>query len=797
MNLDRLAIDESKRDFIYDTDDDDDLIDITKEVFASLESITNNKVVKSPYFELLEGTRALEVLNPKLDTGLIELTREELTFDCSKPQEVNVIINIQTKLLSNLINWLESDSLPVTVLSCRYVQTLLVNYLNHENSGLGKFSFYNSRLSPVDHLKDDLNYQLIHRVLKTFIMGLCKFIGFTIYLSRTVLYEEEDLNTKSMNLNFFDDISPGYFIEEINDCIEWILSNDEIVEADTLITQLKIVANLVKFENTFKITQRTSFMENDSQTSSFGFDFCLDAINQITKLQTIKFDDSVIPTGSFSKFIQIDLENKSIPAELTNINLETTWDCLTNIFKTIHKFTNQANSIKSINQLYDFLQYNVKFPIDNVSVFARGFFQLYFIRDDKSIFGSNNVNLPNLVVDWIENVIGKNTIMLGKIENNLSQIKDSAKAEIIKVHNANTTDLESGMYHYLTTFASNPCRLQQLLSKGLILWDTLQVGWESFEYEMYKGFGVGDEFATGELSISVTSYVYFGKLQMMLELLLNGISLDLYKPFEMYLIYWYADYLILNIIEHLENRVSQILLGKINHLETNIPKKIKKLKAGSKKEQLKELNLYNQQVIIPQLTATLNFNQDYLIKSLKALRNLTQCQLKYLSVLSKLQIIDYTKGPINNLTSMENLYHLRMKPWSSIGVPMFPTFEQYQSALTTNTIPGTNNKVTLMKCLELLASAKNNLVVVEKEYNQLIDYIKRDTKNNFLPDSSIITWYEELISSMGQINDNISQISKIISLNKNDLDLKNKYKISITKGCHKYFPNISIISCTV
>ena len=150
-----------------------------------------------------------------------------------------------------------------------------------------------------------------------------------------------------------------------------------------------------------------------------------------------------------------------------------------------------------------------------------------------------------------------------------------SKQKLLKVHNANLNDLESGMYHYLTTFASNPCRLQQLLSKGLVLWDTLQVGWESFEYEMHKTYGVGDEFATGELSISVTSYVYFGKMQLMLELLLNGLSLDLYKPFEMYLIYWYADYLILNIIEHLENRVSQILLGKINHLETNIPKKSK------------------------------------------------------------------------------------------------------------------------------------------------------------------------------------------------------------------------------
>lgn len=94
--------------------------------------------------------------------------------------------------------------------------------------------------------------------------------------------------------------------------------------------------------------------KNDIATSDSKFDFCLDAINQITKLQNVKFDDTVIPMGSFSKFIQVDLVNKSIPEKLTSIDLETTWDCLTNIFKTIHRFTNQANSIKSINQLYDF-----------------------------------------------------------------------------------------------------------------------------------------------------------------------------------------------------------------------------------------------------------------------------------------------------------------------------------------------------------------------------------------------------------------------------------------------------------
>ncbi|EMG50411.1 MAK10 N-alpha-acetyltransferase 35 [Candida maltosa Xu316] len=789
LSLDKLKI--SNGDSI-DYREDDELIDITDDIFKSLSKITDNRVVKAAPFELLEGTRALEVLNPKLDTGLIELTEDELLFDCTKPQSIDVIINIQTKLLSNLVNWLESDSLPVTVLSCRYVQTLLVNYLKHNmSSKTGQVSFVDPRLPKVEYDTGKLDYLLVHKVLKTFIMGLCKFIGFTINLSRIVLYEEEDLTTKSMNLNFFNDFSSQFFIDEINDCIEWILSHDEITDADILITQLKVVSNLVNME--MSLIEKINFMEGDDNNNKPCFEFCVDAIEQVHKLEKYTYDESLIPFGAFSKFVQVDLENRNIPAELGHIDLETTWKHLSGIFSTIHKFANQASSIKTMNQLNDYLQYNIKYPIDKFSVFSRGAFQLFFIRDNKSIFGSTEVTLPTLMVDLIENVVGKNTIVLGNFENNLSQFKDNIKNEILTHYNTLLQDLESGVYHILTSYAANPCRSQQLLSKGLILWDTLQVSWESFEYEMHKNFNIGDEFASGDLSITVTSYIYYSKMQYMVDLLLNGVSLDIYKPFEMYLIYWYAEFLIVNVIEHLENRVTQIILGKINYLETSIPKKIKKLKAGAKKDQLKEVNRINQEVVIPQLTATLNFNQDYLIKSLQSLQTLIRCHANYLSVLSKLQIVDFTKGPANNLTSMENLYYLRMKPWSSIGIPTFPTFEQYESVLKSSTLPGQNNKLTLMKCLELLAKIKGELSGVETDYIKLVEYIKRDTRNNFLKDSLITQWYDELISTVGTLNENIANISKIISSNKDDLNLKDKYKLSIATSHHMYFPNISIV----
>lgn len=780
---------------IYDKDidyrEEDDLIDITKELFDSVLSITDNKVVKASQFELLEGTRALEVLNPRLDTGLIELSTEELKFDCSQPQPVNVVINIQTKLLSNLINWLENDSLPVTVLSCRYVQTILVNYLNCDTTTVGQFSFYDSRLPETDHDTNSLNYLMVHKVLKTFVMALSKFIGFTIYLSRTVLYEEEDLTTKSMNLNFFQELLPQFFIDEINDCIEWILSHETIVEANVLITQLKIVSNLVKLERSLSAsTLDIKFMQPGQNKPCY--EFCNDAIEQVKRLLNMEFDDSVIPKGSFSKFIQVDLENKNIPTELGHIDMKTTWSHLGGIFETVYKFANQANSIKTTNQLLDFLQYNVKYPIEKFSVFSRGIFQLFFIRDDKSIFGSSEITLPVLMINIIENLVGKNTIVLGNFENSLSQLKDSVKAEVLERYTLALQDLESGSYHILTSFASNPCRLQQIISKGLILWDTLQVSWESFEYELHKNFSIGDEFASGDLSITVTSYIYYSKMKFMVELLLHGIPLEIYKPFEMYLVYWYADYLIQNIIEHVQNRVSQIIMGKINYIETNIPKKIKKLKAGPKKEQLKQLNKHNQEVIIPQLTATLNFNQDYLIKSFQLLQTLIQCHSNYLAVLSKLQIIDFTKGPRNNLTSMESLYYLRMKPWSSIGIPNFPTFQQYQAKLKSSTLPGQSNKLTLMKVLELLANIKNNLKGIEVEYKGLLGYIERDRHDNFLKDSLVTRWYEELLLTIEQLNENISQVSKIISSNKDDLNLKGKYTLNITKSHHMYFPNFTI-----
>ncbi|CAK9685348.1 Mak10 subunit, NatC N(alpha)-terminal acetyltransferase family protein [Candida parapsilosis] len=759
---------------------DDDLFDITKDVFASAHQLKENKVVKSPLFELLDGTRALEVLNSRHDTGLIELKDDEIFFDCSMPQTATSIVNIQSKLLAQLVNWLEGHSLSETVLSCRYVQTMLENYFQDPDSISHKCAFSQPKLEPQTYTKDT-DYWLVHRVLKAFVKGLCKFIGFVINLAKTFLYEEEDLITRSHDLNYFSEVAPQVIIDEINDTYEWILSH-EIDHSDTIISHMKLVQYLNQLE-VETASQKIPFMGNNVPTESL-FSFCDEAINEINHIKQFKMYESSIPKGAFSKFIQVELGNTNVPVELASVSDTNYCEHLSGIFTVVKMYVNQAATIKSMNQLNDYLQFNIKYPIGKFSVFARGLFQLFFIRDDKSIFGSS-IDLPQLTIRIIENLVGPNTTLLKPLEHQLSQVKGSTTTEILTKYDSLVQDLDSAMYNNNCIYGANQCRVQQLISKSLVLWDTLQVEWEGFEVQMFQEFQVGDQINDNEPAIAITSFIYYQKIELMIELLLGGASLELYKPFELYLIYWYGDILLENLIQHLKMRIRRILLGKMDAIEEKLPKKIKKLKNGPKKDSLKEQLKYGQEVIIPQILSTIR-HQDYLVESFENLQRLINCFKGYFGILSKLKLLDFNKGPANRLTTMEHLYYLRMKPWSSIGVPQFPTYNIYRKALTT-TQPEGDNRANLIKCLSSLAKFKSDLMTVEKQIQKQLDYVTRQ-QNDFIKNSLIQQWYTQLAETSRDLGVAISDVGKIVSTNKDDLsNIPKQYRISMVPAKHKYF----------
>lgn len=764
--------------------DDQKYIDITEELFASVSRCPNkSNVVKSSYFDLLEGTRAIEALNTKLDTGLIELSAEDLSFDSASPQSIEEVIVIQNKLILMFLSWLNNSSLPVTVLSCRYVQTLLTNYMSNKSSTMSLFdmcSFVNPRLPKTDTpYVESPEYSLVHIVLKSFTIGLCRFIGLSLNIASNVLYEEEDLTTRNMNLDFLYNVSAEDTIHELKRAIHWIQCQD-FPQAKTLIHQLNLIIFLNKSESVLSLSMPVF----EKSASDLPIEFLNDAIDSIEYLEEQTYT-TALPPGSFSKFIQLDLDNKVIPLELYEIPQKDSWDNLKNIFSTLHSFVSKSYKLENCNRLINFLKFDIGADIANTNVLARGFFQLYLVRDDKSIFGSTKTNIGGLSIDFVENIIGVNSQVFNpsSFANLKPEVQTSADSKLQQL----MQDLEAAIYHNLTIPANNVCRQQQLTSKGLLVWDNLQVSWEAFEVEIFQLFRIGDELPNGDLGLSVSSYVYYTKLNLMIELLLNGFNLQLYKPFEYYLIYWYASYLYSLQVEHVQGRIIPILQAKINYIEKSFPKKIKKLKAGPKKEQLKVIHQHNTTVALPSLTQQLNYTTLFLVPTLQATSDLVESTRTYLLVLSSLGLIDFLSGPKNSVTSFEFLFKQRLKPWSSIGVPQLPEFQHFKSSLHFASIRSQtlNSKPLLKGILDKLLKSKETFQQILKDitHNELIQsqFFQNDNQ-------AMISWYNDLIKTGINLSIEIKNLIKSID----DKIPLHDYRIDISDGYHRYFPKVCL-----
>ena len=752
-------------------------------------------------FNLLEGTRALEMLNPNLDTGLITLLDEEIAFDSGRPQLIDSVIAVQNRLLHLLPSWLNNSSLPLTVLSCRYVQTLLENYAFFRDGSLSqRCSLVDRRLqgSQWQHhdtviSTDSLEYQLVHKVLKLFIIGLAKFVGITLDIAMNVLYEEEDITTRTAGLDFLGEISTVAVLDELNHTIEWILASDIESGADVLISQLKLVLRLNQLNSVFSLL--VPLFEESQKGITPSFDFLSDGTELVDKLSSIEYNQSC-PGGAFSRFIQLDRENKTIPVEVYEIAPVEAWKSIRSLFQSVQGFVVNSHKICNYNQLINFLRYDISTSAVDMNIIARGIFQLYVIRDDRTILGCPNITVSNYSIDNIENVVGKNTDLLYLDDSSLSSVKPELKHQLKDRLQQMLQDLESCVYHNVTVHASNVCRQQQLMSKSLVLWDTLQVSWESFEVECFQLCKIGNELPSGDLGMAVSSYVYFTKLQAMIDLALNGVNLELYKDFEIYLIYWYVAYLIQLIVEHLTGRIDLIIEGKIAYIEKTHPKKIKKFKAGPKKQQLKELQLYYQNKILPQLVQTRDYNRIFLTNSLVAMNNFLDAICVFLMIISNLGICDFRDGPKSSLTSMEDMFHFRMKPWSSIGVPSLPTYAQYINSFKALGLDEAPDK--FQSALSLIKVIKNKLHLSKSLYQSLLKDIVNDDRINsqFVQDDNlkVVYWYESIVKCIDSYSEEVEKFVEILESNKNDILQINShnYKLKIIKSHHRYFPRVTV-----
>lgn len=777
--------------------------DITETLWDSVRESLMTQVVHNQAFLLLEWTRALEVGNIKLDTGMLTVTPEEAAFNTELPRQPKEVIGLMHKLLRGYIAWLENHSLTVTVLSCRYVQNILESYYKESEQTFGqpeldRIVFKIPRLIENTEMdKSSQDYLLVNKVLRAFVLGLCKMIDSTINMARWVLNEAEDITSRNLDkdalfgigkeysedsrpfIDFFHAFDLDLIFEEIDDSIIWIKALKIPTEsANRIIAYL----NLIKQMNQLFSLMEINF-EIDCKQPKNDINFLEEGIENLSPLlqfdETIKEDDDNVPTGSFSRFVQTTINNSNIPLEL-----QLTQDVhskIVRMFRDIKHYIDSAFDIETTEQLSNFLRYDISHSINpEYSVLARGLFQMVLIREDRLVLGSKvtvdgTLVRPLMVRLLVESLVGspclifEPDIWVPGIQGKPDHIQ-SVRAQVLELLVPVIQEIGSVLYHDLSLAANNRCRQRQLTNRSIILWDAAQVQCEQFEVAMWDFAQIGDEIAdaNGEATVGLPllSWVYYCKICRMLDLGYMALELDIYDPsklFECEILWWYLGYLEGLVVDHLKGRIRLLIDTKIRFIEVVLPKRIKKLKAGAKKNDLRTQHQKAVANELPNLLELRRYHDEFLIPQHELMQQMCNIARDWcLYVMNEVKMAVPT-----GRTNMRLIYQLRMKAWTSIGVPEMPSYEQYVGSHRIRPTIGSIESQ-LAACSELAATIK----------------IEGHPKA-FLNTVEVSKWIAQIVESIATYGEHVKKLPQAAKSGQ-------PLRARLIPGKHRYFPQIEL-----
>ncbi|QLG72779.1 hypothetical protein HG535_0D04880 [Zygotorulaspora mrakii] len=731
----------------------DDLIDITETLKRMRLALQPDSIIKEPSFDLFEGTHSLEVNNKKLDTSLITLSQEETEYDCntahgeSQVEKLGFVTGIVDQLCRYLICWLNDyQLLPTTILSCRYLEYLLIESAN---------------IDDMVYLKTgDLLYD---QVLCSAIYGISYFAKFVERLMKNGgVCPEEDLNFNSMGLDFLSYVcEPSKINKSLKVSLEHLSAYGDT--ANHLVHLLKLIECLVCMEECLtkysagtahldKLMAEALYLQNKNDSETF-----------------------ILPLGCFSMGIQKRLSNQSPPKSL--VIPSKNYDGFI-VMATDLKLILSVNEAKTVMELMQFTKFFNK--ATQRHVISRAVFFAFIIRHDETVLGRYTFS---------------QFAQLHPLEFSLASTEISKKLpeEAVPV----LEDITNVLFDWYQNAAQNTSRYRQGYNRQLLLWDALQVQMENIELEFESKMMAdrANEPFSDDSMLPFTSWIFAMKVTAMIEFVLKGFDLDVYKPFESYVMFWYSYYLSYQLESCLE-KIHKFVDSRINKI-VSLNKKIKKLKAGEKKEKLRAQYRFLMDTEMAQLQTNKKF-LTFLLMECTIIRSLSLSQVLQFAILKSFNVIDNKSTTKCQFTSNELLYELRMKVFSSIGVPEVVPYNMIESTLNDFMISEPMFALKLKKTMECIQKETQNASIA---VDNVIKCIASDKDGEVLYSATRLVkpqatdYFQRLKTSAKAIQLN----SKVINAKLENKQTKNDPKSLFTmrlKSCENassFFPLLELV----
>ncbi|KAL3418683.1 N-alpha-acetyltransferase 35, NatC auxiliary subunit [Phlyctema vagabunda] len=609
--------------------------DITQQFSTAAKQLEMGQLVKDPFFTLFESVGALEIMDPKMDSGFLEPgeTMED-EYDYSTVLLPEEVIGIIDQLLCHEMAWHMGHPLSQTIFTSLYIDRIL---------SPAPFSLDATIFDRSESCSDE---PLTLQVLRAYCVGLIKTCW---YVNNRVksehFYEEEDFVTHTYNRNLLESIDHDVVIQFLETTTD-LLSNSDIV------AELKdALQSRLEFRAVFLKTVETVDSRSAAQTNALWNEL----LSFLPNLKDTKQLAKDVPQ-SFSVKLQRKLASTIPPRPIVQVSPDAAHAHLERLCQDGAVATEVLDYHGSHNLMTFVLLFQARKP--QPSVYVRTLLQ-HYIFGDMIVLGC--LSIRRILDDDLATTVLPADEMLDPDNDDIEVPSDPRFNMAVRMETFRQRAAQSYL-DILRTICQNRCRIRRTLCHSIVDWDNLQLDSEELDVEFRlftKEQAVVDRTVSNDpiFAFPLSSWAYFYKLRQMEWVVQLGFELEIYQMDELAGMYWYLVQLSKTRLRHLE-RMQSFVKRKYSDLRRSRMSQPGKNVPSEKDEQfVKAISFLNYSM----LEATTNYGFADALSSL-------------FTVLTRLNLIYIQPRPYNDASFR---YELRMKPFLSIGLPEVVSYDDF------------------------------------------------------------------------------------------------------------------------
>ncbi|KAA6410043.1 MAG: amino-acid N-acetyltransferase subunit Mak10 [Lasallia pustulata] len=603
--------------------------DITAEFTQAASALNTGQLVKDDFFTLFEAVGALEIMDPKMDSGYLapgEMLEDD--YDVLRELLPEEVIGIMDQMLCYEMAWHMGHPLSQTLFTSLHIDRLLWP----APVKLKEARFY--RRPP-----EVGTNRFLHTVLRAYCLATIKTCDFVNRrISAEHYNEEEDFVSNLYNRKLLTQFSRTEIEEILTKAIAWVTG------------QKKIVAKDVKTALLSRLNFRKWFMA----AVAFGDDVDdLDSPSmwqQCAKLLPLLLESRAVGTevaDAFSAKIQRRLASTVPPRPIVNITFEEAHSHLSRLCedgKGAYEILDYHGGNNMLTFLWTFQSRNPQ-----PSIYIRCLLQSLMSNETKVL---NVMSVRQLVFDDLAEMVAPAHILIDPSNDYV----EAPKAPGFQIMKRMEIFVSRAAQSYLDIFRAicmNRERTRRMLCHMIVDWDNIQLDAEELDTELRRYTDeepIHDPNSGEDLwSFPLSSWAYYHKLHQMEWIVQLGFELDIYQIEELAGMYWYLNHIAQTRLQHLQ-RIRTFTTRRFSRL-TN---PTSETKAAFKR--------------------SLSF-LDFAMLETSATQSFADALACLFAALPPLSLLPPTPAYPYSTPSLR--YSLRMRPFLPISLPALPTFAEY------------------------------------------------------------------------------------------------------------------------